>query len=136
MEELLRSLVGVLVALAVALFVVFLLLVRPREISVAEARRLVPDIVRLIRDLSRDTSVSGKVRRRVGMLLVYLALPIDLVPDFIPVLGYADDVILIALVLRSIVRHPGVEILERHWRGTPEGLLVLRGLAGMAHPNL
>lgn len=76
--------------------------------------------------------MSGKVRRRLGLLLLYLAFPIDLVPDFIPILGYADDVIVIALVLRSIVRQAGIDTLERHWRGTPEGFLALHSLAGRA----
>jgi len=65
------------------------------------------------------------------MLLVYLASPIDLVPDFTPVLGYADDVIVIACVLRSVVRQAGIDTVERHWQGTPEGLMLLRRLAGI-----
>jgi uncharacterized membrane protein YkvA (DUF1232 family) len=65
------------------------------------------------------------------MLLTYLAIPIDLIPDFIPVLGYADDIIVIAYVLRSIVRISGPEALENHWRGSPEGLRLLRQLTGI-----
>jgi uncharacterized membrane protein YkvA (DUF1232 family) len=71
------------------------------------------------------------VRWRLWLLLGYLAMPIDLVPDFIPVLGYADDAIVIALVLRSVVRHAGAEALERHWPGTPEGLSAVLRLAGV-----
>jgi uncharacterized membrane protein YkvA (DUF1232 family) len=118
-------------AVAWAVFVAFLLIVRPRDISLREAKRFVPDVARLLTDLSRDTSVSGKIRRRLGLLLIYLAFPIDLVPDFIPVLGYADDVIVIAYVLRSVVRQAGTDTVERHWRGTPEGLMLLRRLAGI-----
>ena len=55
----------------------------------------------------------------------------DIVPDFIPVVGYADDVIVVALVLRSVVRRAGREKIERHWRGTPDGLVLLRLLAGL-----
>jgi uncharacterized membrane protein YkvA (DUF1232 family) len=58
-------------------------------------------------------------------------LPFDLVPDFIPVAGYADDVLLVAWVLRSVVRAAGPEALDRHWPGTPEGLVVVRRLAGV-----
>jgi uncharacterized membrane protein YkvA (DUF1232 family) len=50
------------------------------------------------------------------------------VPDFIPVLGYADDVLAVAIVLRSVVRFAGTEALERHWPGTPEGLRTIRTL--------
>lgn len=65
------------------------------------------------------------------LLVAYLALPIDLVPDFIPVLGYADDAIVVALVLRSVVRGAGPQALERHWPGTQDGLAAVRRLAGL-----
>jgi uncharacterized membrane protein YkvA (DUF1232 family) len=57
-------------------------------------------------------------------------LPFDLVPDFIPVLGYADDVIVVAIALRSVVRHAGPAALERHWSGSPQGLGIVRLLSG------
>jgi uncharacterized membrane protein YkvA (DUF1232 family) len=72
------------------------------------------------------------VRRRLALLLAYLAFPIDLVPDVVPVLGYADDVVVIALVLRSVVRRAGPAAVERHWTGTPAGLAFVRSLAGIA----
>jgi SAM-dependent methyltransferase len=56
---------------------------------------------------------------------------IDLVPDFIPVAGYADDVLVVAWVLRSVVRAAGAEAIDRHWPGTPQGLGVVRRLAGV-----
>jgi uncharacterized membrane protein YkvA (DUF1232 family) len=57
--------------------------------------------------------------------------PLDLVPDFIPVLGYADDVITVAVVLRSVIRRAGSAALDQHWRGTPQGLAVIRRLVGV-----
>ena len=57
--------------------------------------------------------------------MAYLALPIDLMPDFIPVLGYADDVVITALVLRSVVRRAGPDAVIRHWPGTDAGLHTL-----------
>ena len=71
------------------------------------------------------------VRWRLGLLLGYLALPLDLVPDFIPVAGYADDALVVAWVLRSVVRAAGADALDRHWPGTPEGLATVRRLAGV-----
>lgn len=127
------GLVASVAATLAATWVVFLLalvLVRPKGIDLRGARRLVPDILRLVRDLARDDEVPPGVRRRLALLLAYLAFPLDLVPDVIPVLGYADDVIIVALALRAVVRRAGPDALARHWRGTPEGLAVVRGLAG------
>jgi uncharacterized membrane protein YkvA (DUF1232 family) len=68
---------------------------------------------------------------RLLALLVYLVLPIDLVPDLLPVVGYADDVVVVLWALRSVVRRAGPEVLDRHWPGTPEGLGTLKRLAGL-----
>ncbi|NGN64067.1 DUF1232 domain-containing protein [Streptomyces sp. A7024] len=67
----------------------------------------------------------------LAWLLGYLAMPIDLVRDFIPVPGYADDAIVVALVLRSVVRAAGPGALARHWPGTEDGLAAVRRLAGL-----
>jgi uncharacterized membrane protein YkvA (DUF1232 family) len=107
---------------------------RPDPPSVRAALRLLPDVVRLLRGLASDPALPRVVRWRLWLLLAYLALPIDLVPDFIPVLGYADDVIAVALVLRSIVRRAGPAALERHWPGSAEGLSAVRRLAGLGRP--
>ena len=75
-----------------------------------------------------DPGMPRGVRVRLAVLLGYLALPIDLIPDFIPVVGYADDAIVIAIVLRSVTRAAGPAVLDRHWPGTPEGLAAVRRL--------
>ena len=71
-------------------------------------------------------------RIRLVVLAAYLILPVDLVPDFIPVVGYADDAILVALVLRSVARAAGPEALDRHWPGTPQSLTAVKRLIGVA----
>ena len=63
--------------------------------------RLLPDVIRLLRRLAADRSAPRGVRIRLGLLLGYLLMPIDLVPDFLPVIGYADDAIIVAIGLRS-----------------------------------
>ena len=70
-------------------------------------------------------------RVRLSLLLAYLAIPFDLVPDFVPLLGYADDAILVSLVLRSVVRRAGAPLVRRHWPGTDDGLAALARLTGM-----
>lgn len=105
--------------------------VRPDERRLREAVRLLPDLVRLLTRLAADQTLPRGVRVRLWLLLGYLAMPIDLVPDFIPVLGYADDAVVVAMALRSVTRRAGAEALERHWPGTADGLEAIRRLAGL-----
>ena len=103
------------------------------KVKLIDALRLGPDVVRLTRRLAADPTVPRGVRIWLIVLVVYLLLPIDLVPDFIPVIGYADDAIIVALVLRFATRHAGAAALDRHWPGTPQGLQALRSIIGLAH---
>ncbi|GAB3661479.1 hypothetical protein GCM10027596_21520 [Nocardioides korecus] len=96
-----------------------------------DALRLLPDVLRLVRALAADPTLPRGLRWRLGLLLAYLLSPVDLVPDFVPVAGYADDALILAWVLRSVVRRAGPDALDRHWPGTPEGLAVVRRLAGV-----
>lgn len=104
---------------------------RPDDLTVREALRLLPDVLRLVRRLAADRGLPLPVRLRLWLLLAYLLSPLDLVPDVLPVVGYADDAVLVAWVLRSVVRRAGGAALARHWPGTPAGLAVVRRLAGV-----
>ena len=104
---------------------------RPADLTVREGLRLLPDLVRLVRRLAADRSLPRGVRVRLWLLLGYLLSPIDLVPDVLPVVGYADDAVLVAWVLRSVVRRAGDAALVRHWPGSAAGLTVIRRLAGL-----
>lgn len=128
-----RILLGVAVGLAVAwaMLVVFLLVARPKGSRLKEALRLLPDTLRLLRRLAADRTSPRTVRLRLWMLFAYLATPIDLVPDFIPVLGYADDAIIVSVALRSVVRRAGPDVIRRHWPGTDDGLAALWKIAGL-----
>jgi uncharacterized membrane protein YkvA (DUF1232 family) len=110
--------------------VVVLWMAKPDDLRLRELLRLLPDVLRLTTRLARDRSLPRRVRVRIWLLIGYLALPIDLVPDFIPVLGYADDAVVVALVLRSVIRRAGPDTLDRHWPGTSEGLAALTRLVG------
>ena len=111
-----------------AVLAAVLWLTKPDEYELREALRLLPDLIRLIKRLAADPDTPRGVRIRLALLLVYLALPVDLIPDFVPVIGYADDAIIVALVLRSATRRAGPDALARHWPGTPEGLNALKRL--------
>jgi uncharacterized membrane protein YkvA (DUF1232 family) len=104
---------------------------RPDELTARGALRLLPDVLRLVRRLAVDRSLPTAVRVRLWLLLAYLVSPIDLVPDVVPVLGYADDVVVVAWALRSVVRRAGREALTKHWPGEPAGLAALNRLAGL-----
>ena len=127
------ELVAIVAGSLVLLWLVMLALLwraKPDDVTLRDAVRLVPDLLRLLKRLAGDKTLPRGIRVRLWLLLGYLAMPIDLVPDFIPVLGYADDVVVVAIVLRSVVRAAGPEALERHWPGTPEGLRVIHTLCG------
>jgi uncharacterized membrane protein YkvA (DUF1232 family) len=127
------AVIGGLLLLWLSLVVTLAVLGRRRgePARLREALRLLPDVVRLLRRLAADPDVPRGVRVRLVAVALYLAFPLDLVPDFIPVAGYADDVIVVALVLRSVARRAGVEAIDRHWPGTSEGLRVLKRVAGL-----
>lgn len=108
-----------------------LLAIRPKGALLAEAVRLLPDLVRLLRRLTGDKTLPRGVRVRLILLMVYLALPIDLIPDFLPVIGYADDAIIVAYVLRSVVRRAGIAAVRAHWPGTADGFAALTRLTGL-----
>ena len=131
-----QVLVGVIAGLVLIYAVMLLTLWRlyrrePESDVLRTALRLLPDLVRLLRRLAADPTLPRGVRIRLALLTGYLVFPLDLIPDFIPVLGYADDAIIVALALRSVVRRAGPDALQRHWTGTPEGLDVVRRLAGI-----
>jgi uncharacterized membrane protein YkvA (DUF1232 family) len=89
----------------------------------------IPDCLVLLRSLLRDPRVPRRRKLLLVALLGYLAMPIDLVPDFIPIAGQVDDAIVVALVLRSVLRSAGPELLREHWRGPQQSLAVLLRLA-------
>jgi len=123
---------GAALLLSWLVLVIALLALRPRGNLLKEALRLLPDLLRLIRRLAADKSLPRGVRIRLALLVVYLALPIDLIPDFIPVLGYADDAIIVTVVLRSVVRHAGLDAVRAHWPGTDDGFDVVVRLTGLS----
>jgi uncharacterized membrane protein YkvA (DUF1232 family) len=112
--------------------IVALVIARPRGGLLREALRLLPDLLRLLPRLAADRSLPRRVRTGLVLLLAYLAFPFDLVPDFIPVLGYADDAIIVAAVLRWVARQAGIEAIRRQWPGTDDGFAALRRLTGLS----
>ncbi|PZG57014.1 hypothetical protein C1I98_00515 [Spongiactinospora gelatinilytica] len=126
-------LIGIAAALAFTwlALLITLLIARPRGGPLREALRVLPDVLRLLRRLAADRTLPRGVRVRLGLLLAYLAFPIDLIPDFIPELGYADDAIIVTAVLRGVVRRAGLDAVRAHWPGTDDGFTAVVRLAGL-----
>jgi uncharacterized membrane protein YkvA (DUF1232 family) len=123
---------AVLVAVYAALIAVLVL--GSRQWDVRMIAKLVPYCAILFKRLLADPRVSVGWKAASAFALVYLAFPIDLVPDFIPVAGQLDDAILIALVLRGLLRSAGPRLLREHWPGPTALLVPLERLAGTAPP--
>lgn len=89
----------------------------------------IPDCLVLVKRLLGDRRPPRRHKLLLVGLAAYLAMPIDLVPDFIPIAGQLDDAILVALVLRAVLRSGGESLLEEHWPGPWESLRVIQRLA-------
>jgi uncharacterized membrane protein YkvA (DUF1232 family) len=115
-------------AIVYAVFVAVLVLAGRRGDARALAR-FVPDCIVLVSRLARDPRVPRRRKLLLLALVGYLALPVDLVPDFIPVAGQLDDAIIVALVLRSLVRSGGKDVIRELWPGPQESLALILRLA-------
>ena len=126
---------GVLIGLAIAagvwLVAVGVLAALGRRSAARELATLIPNLLVLFRGLLRDPRVPRGAKVWVGVAVAWIVSPIDLVPEFIPVLGPADDVIVAALVLRHVLRRTDRSVLAEHWRGDPA---TLDRIVGSPHP--
>lgn len=93
--------------------------------------RTVGDVILLLKDLAVDPRVSRADKIFAGMSAAYLLSPVDLVPDWLPVLGQADDLAVIAMVVRRLLSGAGYDLIYELWRGTDEGLALVLTLAGV-----
>jgi len=125
-----------LVALALALtgyaLAVGLLVALGRRGDARALAGFIPDCVVLVGRLAADPRVPRRAKLLLALLTGYLALPFDLVPDFIPVAGQLDDAIVVALVLRRFLRSGGAELTREHWPGPERSLRLVLRLAGTA----
>ena len=109
--------VALAIALAVWLSAVLILILAGRRSAARELATLIPNLVILFKGLLRDPAVPRSSKVLLGLAVLWLVSPIDLVPEFIPVAGPLDDAIVAALVLRHVLRRTGPDVLRRHWRG-------------------
>ena len=102
---------------------------RVRREDARELVAFIPDCAVLFKRLLGDERVPRRAKAMIVLLIPYLAMPFDLIPDFIPVVGQLDDALLAALVLRYLVRKAGRGVIEELWPGSARGLGVVLRLA-------
>lgn len=113
-----------------ALVLVVFVIARPKGVPLRELISVVPDVVRLLRSIVGDRAVPLDVRVVLVFLMVWILSPIDLIPEFIPVLGPLDDVIVAGVALRYTRRRLGIEDLRGRWAGTEQGFALLTRIVG------
>jgi uncharacterized membrane protein YkvA (DUF1232 family) len=123
-------LIAVGVLLAVYAAALLALAVAGHGTEASALARFVPDCVVLVRRLLGDPRVPVESKVLLGLLVVYLVSPIDLIPDFIPVAGQLDDAVLLALALRHLVRRAGTRVVAQHWPGPAQTLNAVLLLSG------
>ena len=123
------ALVAVAVTIAVWLICVLALMVVGRRGDAAALARLIPDCLVLVKRLLSDERVPRWRKLVLVPLIGYLAMPIDLVPDIVPVAGQLDDAIVIGLALRVVLRGGGRSLLREHWPGPIESRAVVERFA-------
>jgi uncharacterized membrane protein YkvA (DUF1232 family) len=116
-------------ALALYAVAVLALVAAGRRTDARALAGFIPDCLVLFKRLLGDPRVPRARKALLAGMVGYLAMPIDLVPDFIPVAGQLDDAILVALVLRAVLRGPAQPLLREHWPGPERSLRVVERLA-------
>jgi uncharacterized membrane protein YkvA (DUF1232 family) len=120
------------VLLAVWLIGVVVLLVLGRKSMARELVTLLPNLIRLFRGLLGDERVPRSSKVLLVIAAIWLASPIDLIPEFLPGVGGLDDAVVAALALRHVVKRAGPEVVRDHWHGDPRTVGVLLRLSGAA----
>lgn len=114
------AMVGVAALLYAAL--VLALILAGRRVAAKELATLIPNLLLLFKDLAKEPSVPRGPKVWLALGTLWLLSPIDLLPEFLPVVGPLDDAVVAALVLRHLVRRAGEEVVRSHWRGEPATL--------------
>ena len=115
-------LIALIVAAAIWAIAVLVLILAGRRRQARELATLIPNLLILFRGLLQDSRVPRSSKLWLAFAVLWVASPIDLIPEFIPIAGPLDDAIVAALVLRHILKRTHTAILAEHWRGDPETL--------------
>jgi uncharacterized membrane protein YkvA (DUF1232 family) len=122
---------AIAIPLAIYVAVVAAFAVAGRRTQARAIAGFVPDCVVLFSRLLRDRRVPTRKKLLVAALIPYLAMPFDLIPDFVPIAGQLDDAVLVAFVLRRVAR-ANPDLVREHWPGPEESLAVVLRLAALS----
>jgi uncharacterized membrane protein YkvA (DUF1232 family) len=125
------------IAGSVWLVLLGILMVAGRASAAREVATLLPNLVRLFKGLIKDPRVPRRSKLWLWVAVAWVVSPIDLVPEFLPVIGPLDDAVMAAIVLRHIARRAGTEVIAEHWHGSLQSRAVLLRIAGLpANPTV
>lgn len=96
-----------------------------------DAVLMLPNLVKLVGRLLKDPRVPRRSKVALGLAAAYVASPIDLVPEFIPVIGWADDVLFMLFAIDSLIERSGPEVVAEHWDGPGDLLAMIREVTGV-----
>lgn len=131
MSPALRALLlGLGITLALYLLALLALVLAGRRADARALARFLPDCVVLLRRVLGEPRVPRLHKLALAAALAYLAFPLDLVPDVLPVAGQLDDVLVVALALRLLARGAGSHLIAELWPGPPASLRAVLRLAG------
>ena len=123
-------LIALAVTVAVYAAVALVLVIAGRRTEARALAGFIPDCIVLFKRLLGDPEISRSRKVALGATIGYLALPIDLIPDFFPVIGQLDDAIIVGLVLRWVLRGGGPDAVRRHWPGPRASMELVMRAAG------
>jgi uncharacterized membrane protein YkvA (DUF1232 family) len=98
----------------------------------AEAVTLIPNLVKLIGRLLKDPRVPFRAKMAIGAAALYVASPIDLMPEFVPVFGWADDILMVMYALDNLISRAGPDIVAEHWDGPGDVLKLIEDVVGVS----
>jgi uncharacterized membrane protein YkvA (DUF1232 family) len=121
--------VALITVIVVWVTVIVVLVAAGRRIAARELAALIPNLLGLFKGLFTDPRVPAGSKLLLGLAIAWIISPVDLVPEFLPLLGPLDDAVVAALVLRHLVRVSGPDVVREHWRGDPRTLETILRLA-------
>ncbi|HJQ76889.1 MAG TPA: YkvA family protein [Acidimicrobiia bacterium] len=99
---------------------------------ITDAVMMMPNIVKLVARLLKDPRVPRRAKITLGIACAYVVSPIDFIPEFIPVIGWADDIVLLMFAIDSLIERSGPALVEEHWDGPGDLLGLVRDVVGIS----